>query len=199
VRRIINSKIFHTDLYLPYRAVCTSPLGYRYADRPLPGGVTREWVGEGELPKERTQSEVAEALRCMIGATRELDYFSAYICLREPGKLEDKAEEHRGVKAGGRKGRGSNDESRRAQLPKKQSVSQKGGGLGGVPQCRRGGSTDRGKKDTDARQRIVGHGLGSTMVPQMRDFRGVIDPLLSWRESVGRERGRGGGECKGKL
>ncbi|RWW26486.1 hypothetical protein GW17_00009131 [Ensete ventricosum] len=26
--------------------------------------VTREWVGEGELPKERTQSEVAEALRC---------------------------------------------------------------------------------------------------------------------------------------
>ncbi|RRT31637.1 hypothetical protein B296_00054015 [Ensete ventricosum] len=27
-------------------------------------GVTREWVGEGELPKERTQSEVVEALRC---------------------------------------------------------------------------------------------------------------------------------------
>ncbi|RWW77080.1 hypothetical protein BHE74_00014785 [Ensete ventricosum] len=26
--------------------------------------VTREWVGEGELPKERRQSEVAEALRC---------------------------------------------------------------------------------------------------------------------------------------
>ncbi|RZS06080.1 hypothetical protein BHM03_00036677 [Ensete ventricosum] len=27
-------------------------------------GVTREWVGKGELPKKRTQSEVAEALRC---------------------------------------------------------------------------------------------------------------------------------------
>ncbi|RZR99924.1 hypothetical protein BHM03_00029541 [Ensete ventricosum] len=26
--------------------------------------VTREWVGEGELQKKRTQSEVAEALRC---------------------------------------------------------------------------------------------------------------------------------------
>ncbi|RRT68764.1 hypothetical protein B296_00038032 [Ensete ventricosum] len=25
-----------------------------------------------------------------------------------------------------------------------------------------------------------------------RDFRGVIDPLLSWKENVGRERGRGG-------
>ncbi|RZR79747.1 hypothetical protein BHM03_00005553 [Ensete ventricosum] len=25
-------------------------------------GVTREWVGEGELPKERTQAKVAEAL-----------------------------------------------------------------------------------------------------------------------------------------
>ncbi|RZR75480.1 hypothetical protein BHM03_00058847 [Ensete ventricosum] len=32
-----------------------------------------------------------------------------------------------------------------------------------------------------------------------RNFRGVIDPLLSWRESIGRKRGRGGGECKGKL
>ncbi|RRT57591.1 hypothetical protein B296_00026519 [Ensete ventricosum] len=27
-------------------------------------GVTQEWVGKGELPKQRTQSEVAEALRC---------------------------------------------------------------------------------------------------------------------------------------
>ncbi|RRT44788.1 hypothetical protein B296_00026983 [Ensete ventricosum] len=32
-----------------------------------------------------------------------------------------------------------------------------------------------------------------------RDFRGVIDPLLSWRESIGRKRGRRGRECKGKL
>ncbi|RWW22091.1 hypothetical protein GW17_00013723 [Ensete ventricosum] len=55
-------------------------------------GVTREWVDEGELPKERTLSEVAEALRCIIGATGELDYFSAHIHLREPGKSEDKAE-----------------------------------------------------------------------------------------------------------
>ncbi|RZR81797.1 hypothetical protein BHM03_00008096 [Ensete ventricosum] len=32
-----------------------------------------------------------------------------------------------------------------------------------------------------------------------RNFCRVIDPLLSWRESIGRERGRGGGECRGKL
>ncbi|RRT42965.1 hypothetical protein B296_00008792 [Ensete ventricosum] len=32
-----------------------------------------------------------------------------------------------------------------------------------------------------------------------RDFHGVTDPLLSWRESIGRKRGRGGEECKGKL
>ncbi|RRT79621.1 hypothetical protein B296_00004390 [Ensete ventricosum] len=37
------------------------------------------------------------------------------------------------------------------------------------------------------------------MVPQMQNFHGVIDPLLSWRESIGRKRDRGGGECKGKL
>ncbi|RWW40134.1 hypothetical protein BHE74_00054466 [Ensete ventricosum] len=32
-----------------------------------------------------------------------------------------------------------------------------------------------------------------------RNFRGVIDTLLSWRESIGHKWGRGGGECKGKL
>ncbi|RRT65960.1 hypothetical protein B296_00009282 [Ensete ventricosum] len=37
------------------------------------------------------------------------------------------------------------------------------------------------------------------VLKQRRDFRGVINSLLSWRESVGRKRGRGGGECKGKL
>ncbi|RWV79157.1 hypothetical protein GW17_00059759, partial [Ensete ventricosum] len=31
------------------------------------------------------------------------------------------------------------------------------------------------------------------------DFHGVINLLLSWRESIGRKRGRGGGEYRGKL
>ncbi|RRT55330.1 hypothetical protein B296_00004975 [Ensete ventricosum] len=31
------------------------------------------------------------------------------------------------------------------------------------------------------------------------DLRGVIDPLLLWRESISHKRGRGGGECRGKL
>ncbi|RRT38339.1 hypothetical protein B296_00037179 [Ensete ventricosum] len=34
---------------------------------------------------------------------------------------------------------------------------------------------------------------------QRQDFRRVIDPLLSWRESVGRKRGRGARECRGNL
>ncbi|RRT32689.1 hypothetical protein B296_00047359 [Ensete ventricosum] len=38
-----------------------------------------------------------------------------------------------------------------------------------------------------------------TMVPQRRDFCGVINPLLSWRESIGRKRDQGGGKCRGKL
>ncbi|RRT64914.1 hypothetical protein B296_00041474 [Ensete ventricosum] len=92
-------------------------------------GETREWVDEGQLSKERTQSKVAEVLRSMIRATGELDCSNAYIRLREPGKSKDKAE-----------------------------------------------------------QWIVGHGLSSAMVPQRRDFRGVINPILSWRESIGRER-----------
>ncbi|RRT60753.1 hypothetical protein B296_00033858 [Ensete ventricosum] len=38
------------------------------------------------------QELLGAPLWCMIGATGELDYFSAYIRLREPDKLEDKAE-----------------------------------------------------------------------------------------------------------
>ncbi|RWW65432.1 hypothetical protein BHE74_00027260 [Ensete ventricosum] len=36
-----HSKVFHTDLYRPYRAVWTGPLGYWYVDRPLLGGTTK--------------------------------------------------------------------------------------------------------------------------------------------------------------
>ncbi|RWW83766.1 hypothetical protein BHE74_00007722 [Ensete ventricosum] len=55
----------------------------------------------------------------MIRAAGELNCSSAHIRLREPDKSEDKAE---GVEAGGRKGRGSDDESRGAQLPKSQAL-----------------------------------------------------------------------------
>ncbi|RWV84828.1 hypothetical protein GW17_00053433 [Ensete ventricosum] len=75
----------------------------------------------------------------MIGVARELDCFSAHIRLREPDKLEDKAEVtvclsinqeellggHSGVEAGGRKGRGSDDESSGAQLPKSKASVRK--------------------------------------------------------------------------
>ncbi|RWW89690.1 hypothetical protein BHE74_00001275 [Ensete ventricosum] len=50
-------------------------------------------------------------------ATRELDCFSAHIRLREPGKSEDKAEWS--------KGRGSDDESSGAQLPKSKASARK--------------------------------------------------------------------------
>ncbi|RWW64652.1 hypothetical protein BHE74_00028093 [Ensete ventricosum] len=53
----------------------------------------------------------------MIGAAGELDYFSAHICLREPGKSEDKVDS--------RKGRGSDDESSGAQLPKSKASVRK--------------------------------------------------------------------------
>ncbi|RWW22233.1 hypothetical protein GW17_00013586 [Ensete ventricosum] len=57
----------------------------------------------------------------MIGVAGELDCFSAHIRLRELGKSENKTE---GVEAGGRKGRGSDDEFSGAQLPKRNSVVQ---------------------------------------------------------------------------
>ncbi|RRT73755.1 hypothetical protein B296_00007498 [Ensete ventricosum] len=64
-------------------------------------GVTREWVGVGEVPKERT--EVAEAVRCAdrghIGRDR--------------------------VEAGGRKGQENDDESRGAPLSKSKALVRK--------------------------------------------------------------------------
>ncbi|RZS24243.1 hypothetical protein BHM03_00057295 [Ensete ventricosum] len=60
-------------------------------------------------------------------------------------------------------------------------------------------STDREGRDADVRQWIVGPWAWQYHGTQRRDFHGVIDPLLSWRESIGHKRGRGGGECRGKL
>ncbi|RZR78864.1 hypothetical protein BHM03_00004413 [Ensete ventricosum] len=60
--------------------------------------------------------------------------------------------ELRGVEVGGRKGRGSDDESRSATQNLR--VDKNGGGLG-VLQCRNGGSTDREGRDVDVRQQIV--------------------------------------------
>ncbi|RWW43070.1 hypothetical protein BHE74_00051309 [Ensete ventricosum] len=62
-----------------------------------------------------------------------------------------------------------------------------------------GRPTDRKERDADVRQQIVGLWATSVMVPQRQDFHGVIDLLLSWRESIGRKRGQGGGECRGKF
>ncbi|RWW43287.1 hypothetical protein BHE74_00051073 [Ensete ventricosum] len=99
----------------------------------------------------------------MIGVAGELDCFSAHIRLKEPGKSEDKIEWSKGARKRRR--------VRRGLATQKQSVGQKGGGLGGVSQCRRGGSTDCGKRDVDPRQRIVGswarqrHGTAEVGLP----------------------------------
>ncbi|RZS24434.1 hypothetical protein BHM03_00057501 [Ensete ventricosum] len=58
----------------------------------------------------------------MIRAAGVLDYFNAYIRLREPRELEDKDE---GVEASGQKLQRSDDESRGAQLPKSKASVKK--------------------------------------------------------------------------
>ncbi|RRT74044.1 hypothetical protein B296_00005982 [Ensete ventricosum] len=91
--------------------------------------------------------------RGMIGATGKLDYFSAYIQLRESDKLEDKAE-------------------------------------GGSIDCE---ERDKCRATNSWAMGWQRHGIAEA------ELRGVIDPLLLWRESVGRKRGGGGRECRGKL
>ncbi|RWW39097.1 hypothetical protein BHE74_00055604 [Ensete ventricosum] len=73
---------------------------------------------------------------CMIEAVGELDCFSAHIRLRSLASQRIKPiclsinegellGRHSGVEAGGRKGRGSNDESNEAQLPKSKASIRK--------------------------------------------------------------------------
>ncbi|RRT70194.1 hypothetical protein B296_00018137 [Ensete ventricosum] len=64
----------------------------------------------------------------MIRATGELDYFSAYILLREPVSQRTRPKllgEHRGVEVDDRKGQGSDDESEGPQLPKSKALVRK--------------------------------------------------------------------------
>ncbi|RRT64287.1 hypothetical protein B296_00014499 [Ensete ventricosum] len=102
-------------------------------------GVTQELVGEGELPKERTQSEVAEALRSRqvkgqgrvslatkeakenrIGASPTTRWrrpcIRVAVCLSiDQGKL---LREHRGLEVGNRKGARKRRRVRRGSAPR---------------------------------------------------------------------------------
>ncbi|RWW16948.1 hypothetical protein GW17_00019142 [Ensete ventricosum] len=100
----------------------------------------------------KSEDKAEAGLPCMTRAAGELDYFSAHIRLREPGKLENRIgtspairwrrpcirvvvylsidqlellEGHSGVKVDGRKGRGSDNESSGAQLPKSKASVRK--------------------------------------------------------------------------
>ncbi|RZS07367.1 hypothetical protein BHM03_00038192 [Ensete ventricosum] len=59
-----------------------------------------------------------------------------------------------------------------------------------------------GKSELPRERTKIKDGGGPTMcwqrphIERLCDFRGVIDPLISWRENIGHKRGRGGGECE---
>ncbi|RRT44334.1 hypothetical protein B296_00018709 [Ensete ventricosum] len=92
--------------------------------------------------------------------------------------------EHKGVEAVGRKGRGSDDESRGAQLPKSKVLIRK---EVDSEECHSAAEVDLSiaKKGMEMQSNgELGHGLGSAIVLQRRDFHGVINPLLSWRKSI---------------
>ncbi|RWW79998.1 hypothetical protein BHE74_00011676 [Ensete ventricosum] len=82
---------------------------------------------------------------------------------------------HSGVEVGGRKGRESDDEFGEAQLPKTQSPSNLA-----FSTTKRMGEVEYPSSLTYPAEEFC--------ISSRRDFRGVIDPLLSWRESIGRKR-----------
>ncbi|RZR74882.1 hypothetical protein BHM03_00045488 [Ensete ventricosum] len=100
-------------------------------------GVTQEWVEEGELPRERTKNRrwrrpydvLAEATHGEVVVRRRVfrvcaSKLASYESLghQHMGAVYHRGRKllggHSGVEVGGRKGRGSDDESSGAQLPK---------------------------------------------------------------------------------
>ncbi|RRT52340.1 hypothetical protein B296_00039109 [Ensete ventricosum] len=105
-------------------------------------GVTQEWVDEGEMSREQTKNRrwkrpydvLAEATREEVIVRENRIDVSPIIrwrrpCMRVAVCLSiDQGEllgGHNGIEAGGRKGRGSDDESSGAQLPKSKASVRK--------------------------------------------------------------------------
>ncbi|RRT36843.1 hypothetical protein B296_00050765, partial [Ensete ventricosum] len=90
---------------------------------------------------------------------------------------------HSGVEAGGRKGRGSDDESSGAQLPKSKASVRKE-----VDSEEHHSAVEAdlpiAKEGMQMQGRIVGPWAWQHHGTQRRDFRGVIDPLLGGRALV---------------
>ncbi|RZR88352.1 hypothetical protein BHM03_00015911 [Ensete ventricosum] len=167
-------------------------------------GVTQEWVDEGELPRERTKNRrwrrpydmIAEATR-MIGADGELDCLSAYIRLRESDKSEDKAEKGCRCKSTDNRAMGlAAPWYHRGGTSMESSIPCSHGGRALVVKGVK--EVENAKTNSKCQDKAEGQ-RPRNFIRQRQNFHGVIDPLLSWRESIGHKRGRGGGECKGKL
>ncbi|RRT85145.1 hypothetical protein B296_00002634 [Ensete ventricosum] len=62
VRPVIRTFYDHSQLYRSVWAVYTGPTGYRYADRPLPGGTVKSEVSL----REATLREMNEVRRCLV-------------------------------------------------------------------------------------------------------------------------------------
>ncbi|RWW18067.1 hypothetical protein GW17_00017968 [Ensete ventricosum] len=164
------------DRYCPYRVVRTGPPVDQYADRPLIVVVSAplplkidcravtidfdRWRSiSGSISRGREKEEEGEekpGVRCCSSPARS--------------ELLQVLREHKGVEAGGRKGRVSDDESIGAQLPKSKALV--------IKEVDSKGCHNAAEADL----LIAKKGM------QMQD-----------NEYVSRERGRGGGECRGKL
>ncbi|RZS24834.1 hypothetical protein BHM03_00057947 [Ensete ventricosum] len=144
---------------------------------------------------------------CMIGAAGELDCFSAHIRLRELGKSEDKAE----CKSTDSRAMGlAAPWYRRGGTFVESSIPCSHGGRALVvkgaeePSNLAFSTTKRmGEVKYPSSLTYSAEELCISSLDKSEDktecFHRVINPLLSWRESVGHKRGRRGGECKGKL
>ncbi|RRT85172.1 hypothetical protein B296_00000897 [Ensete ventricosum] len=105
--------------------------------------VTQEWVDDGELPRERTKNRRWwRPYDVLAKATRGKVVRRVFVCASKLTLDESLSHQHMravyhrgisskllggysGVKAGGRKGRGSDDESSGAQLPKSKALVRK--------------------------------------------------------------------------
>ncbi|RWV81730.1 hypothetical protein GW17_00056827 [Ensete ventricosum] len=96
-------------------------------------GVTQEWVDKGEIPRERTKNrrwqrpyDVYDRSSWRVGLLQCSHSLKGARQVRGQSRVSEQLlGGHNGVEAGGQKGRGSDDESSGAQLPKSKASVRK--------------------------------------------------------------------------
>ncbi|RWW31132.1 hypothetical protein GW17_00004262 [Ensete ventricosum] len=93
----VRNKVCNFDLYRPVRAIHTDPPGYRYTDRPLPGGSVKNRPSKVDFGRRRSISTIGDRLKKKSNVGGRL---------REKSTVDSRLRKKKGRRRGKKKRRG---------------------------------------------------------------------------------------------